>query len=279
MASRKRKAEAADGSAKRARALEPQRRLVPEKDCAALERQPTQLQGREANNLCWAPVAAYLLSYYLDQRLTVAQLLQLTGSGDVAWSMDDVDEFAWSQFGLVLNVVGCFIGPGYLADFQTAVAQLSLLPDHTPLMLEQDSVVSLNPEWLNELQSTIDSGHLALLYVKRLGEAEARQHGGDPTHYLLVVGYQIEIKRRTPVHTLLIKDPAGFNGDDANEANQVLTAEFVPHDNGELVLFVCESKDRYALLECMHFTEPTRDSQDEDDCHERTKDGSQQRCS
>lgn len=101
------------------------------------------------------------------------------------------------------------------------------------------------------------------MLVERCEEGEAKKHaksGGKdkkcadlskPTHYLLILGYQVENGRRgRKAYTLLVKDPM--------EGDELLTARLEANPEGRIELRTTQSNgtsalDRFRPLEACHF--------------------------
>jgi hypothetical protein len=103
--------------------------------------------------------------------------------------------------------------------------------------------------WWNTLVSTIAADNVVLLLVERL---EGGKDKGN-THYLLVLGYEEEVRRRGGnVRKLWLKDPMGDNGD------TLLRAELWDEPAVELLTYQPSGSklDRFTILEATHLRLP-----------------------
>jgi hypothetical protein len=104
-------------------------------------------------------------------------------------------------------------------------------------------------QWWASLTQTIGAANLVLLLVERLEGGMDKGH----THYLLVLGYEEQIRRRGGnVRKLWLKDPM--------EGDQLLEAEFWAEPKVELMTKqACgngKPLDRYSILEATHLKAP-----------------------
>jgi hypothetical protein len=129
-------------------------------------------------------------------------------------------------------------------------------------MFEDDyGTEKVGDKWFAALKECIDTDNLALLLGKRLEAGEAKSHAKaadtgqagssefppPPTHYLLVLGYQVEIgRRRSKTYTLYLKD--------SEEGNRVVRAKLEADNDGKIVLKTTQESggalDSFCLLEC-----------------------------
>jgi hypothetical protein len=121
-------------------------------------------------------------------------------------------------------------------------------------MIEMEEFVGerINPRWFASLKKTILSNNVVLLLCERLEQKEKKLHNSDPTHYLVVVGFEQSVKKRGKTK-LFCKD--------GMEKDTLLTAELerIQRNNDtafSLVLTVYlpgGGKDTYKLMECVHY--------------------------
>ncbi|KAK3275132.1 hypothetical protein CYMTET_16720 [Cymbomonas tetramitiformis] len=215
---------------------------------AVMPRQPTA-GGRV--NACWVPPIVAAARFYgcthlrSGAELGVDSVLELCpGDED-----ESADELLWGEF-----EIGCWTDDPCWGQTDNCQA---------PMFNTQAGWEEVSERWVEDLKQCITGGNVALMLVERCEEGEAKKHaksGGKdkkcadlsrPTHYLLILGYQVENGRRgRKAYTLLVKDPM--------EEDELLTARLEANAGGRIELRTTQPNGTSALdcfrpLEACHF--------------------------
>jgi len=122
-----------------------------------------------------------------------------------------------------------------------------------PTAVREHGVWKVSEAWFDELKESIRRDDAVILLVER----QERQDRGK-THYLLVLGYQETVRRRSGKScSLYVKDP--------NEGSELLLANLWEEGAVELITKQANGKsslDRFRILEATHLSVARR-------CHHR----------
>ena len=226
--------------------------LLPGWERAVVPKQPTT-SGR--SNACWAPPVVAIASFYHVTKLpTVSQSFRTwpagVGGGEITADSvlrlrpGDDDEEACE---VLEDITGWWLPEVTWGNDEEFIKSEGEISWGGPTSVSDYGTHAVAEPWWSALMLAL-SDNIVLLLVERL---EGGKDQGN-THYLLVLGYEEEVRRRGGnVRKLWLKDPM--------EGDELLEAEFWAEPAVELMTRQSSGKplDRYTILEATHLKAPT----------------------
>jgi len=202
---------------------------------AIMPRQQMQFQ-----NGCWVPPVVAVARFYGLSHLQGRKSKVSMESIRALRSDDEPEEFC-EIFEDAFGVWPAKKSFSNDAEFMESAGEVKCCG---PTSIVEHGVKSVSQPWFEELKKTIERDDAVILLVER----QERKDRGK-THYLLVLGYEETIRRRTgKSYTVYVKDPT--------ESDEMLTAKFWDESTVELTTKQANGSilDRYMILEATHLS-------------------------
>ena len=206
-------------------------------------------------NACWAPPVVAIASFYRVTGLPGASQSSRAwpaGAGDGEITVDSIlglraGDDAEEACEVFEDITGWWLPETTWGNDEASIKDEPDLVWGGPTSVSDFGTHAVGDEWWAALTRTIENDDLVLLLVERLEGGKDKGH----MHYLLVLGFEEQIRRRGGnVRRLWLKDPM--------EGNELLEAEFWAEPKVELITKQASGKplDRYTILEATHLKAP-----------------------
>lgn len=211
---------------------------------AVMAKQP---EGRD--NACWAPPVMAMCHFYGIAELPSSSKSDRAwpvGAGGGAITVDSILGLRAGDYGeeaceVMEDITGWWYAESAWGNDEACIEGSGW---GGPTAVDDYGTHAVADGWWAALKQTIEGGNIVLVLVERLEGSRDKGH----THYLLVLGFEEQVRRRGGnVRKLWLKDPM--------EGDQLLEAELWADREYELTTKQADTgkpMDRYSILEATH---------------------------